>query len=123
LSGLVLVVALAIFYVTFGHDWYFNGHMAVCVGEEVIDQSSWCFRPPPPPDPSSDSLSPPERSLRSITPDYRGTHPYFNDDLIGRLLEPIGALLNMWGYEFLISIAPYWNAFFRSDPQRIAFGV
>src|ERR1700737_1484896 len=135
LSGLVLVVALAVFYVAFGHDWYFNGHMAVCIGEEMIDPSPWCFRAPPPPNPSSaqsqstqSQLGPPQldtgnnftNSLGEINNTYRPVHKYWNDIGNG---NGIGNLLNIWGYELLLSMAPYWNAFFRSDPQRIAFGM
>lgn len=47
-------------------------------------------------------------------------HKFWNSFAV---VDQISTLFEKWGNEFLTSIAPYWNAFFRSNPRWIAFGV
>ena len=132
LAGLAIILALGIFYIFIGHDWYFNGKMALCTYDETVKPASWCYNPPDNPKDRLQSNTGVngvvQSSLDSINDTYRGKNKYFNDDIVGNLFNQIGDLIQKWFSQFMYSwfwpvFAPQWNAFFVSEGHRLAFGV
>jgi hypothetical protein len=108
----VALALLLIGWATFGSSWYFDGKAQICspAGRKFSTPDMPCYRPPPPGCGQHHGnlfLD----SLACVDDSYRGTHRYFNDDLVGSGIDWIFERIDYY-------TTPTWNALFMSETNR-----
>ncbi len=146
LAGPAFIIAIAAFYISAGHEWYFDGKMLLCTYEEISKPTSWCHRPDPPASTPEVRARPSDCVTRARTADeilacnyseynrgYDELKKFWGDDIISKFFENIYNMFKRWFMEwvngwFWPEFAPKWNTFFSADTteashHRLAFGI
>jgi hypothetical protein len=107
--ALFLTLGLAVGYLYFVHDWYWNRSAVICTPEMTLHarQTEYCYVP----DPGPEHDQPFER------------RDFWGGDIISRFFENLSQLVIRWAEETIVpwfynQVAPGWNAYAADENHR-----
>lgn len=107
--ALLLTLGLAVGYIYFVHDWYWNQSAVICTPEMTLHarHTEYCYVPDP--GPEHDQTF--------------GGRNFWGDDIISRFFENLSQPIVRWVEETIVpwfydQVAPGWNAYAADENHR-----